>query len=135
MDGMKFEHDGRMIETPLVVAFGPNGKPAELIGDMEAENCDHAGAAWSSSMALYCRRCGARMFLPARILAGLPDYEIEVMYREWQRAGWPEWAPEGWHVCPDAWTVIAHPLFAGVGGLAVRNDRLDNFPAVRHGGS
>ena len=35
VDTITFQHEGQTYEVPLVVAFGPDGKPAELIGDIE----------------------------------------------------------------------------------------------------
>lgn len=118
--------DGQAVSIPVVHAFGPDGKPAELIGDIEPQNCDHAGACWSSNLDMRCPRCGSRMFLPARILARLPATIIERMHALWCAAGWPEWHRDGWSL-NQYWRVIQHPLFTLTGGLAVRDDRLANY--------
>ena len=131
MDAITFQYEGQTFEVPLVVAFGPYGKPADLVGDMQPEHCDHAGAGWSSCLDLRCPRCGSRMFLPPRFLARRDAETLEEMHALWVRAGWPEWGGDGWRILRKFWTVIPHPAFAALGGLAVRNDRLDSFPEVR----
>lgn len=131
MDTITFTHQGQTFTAPVVVAFGPDGKPVDLIGDVEPENCDHAGACWSSNLDMRCPRCGSRLFLPPRFLAGRSEETIETMHALWVRAGWPEFSRGAWHILPEHWTVIPHPAFAHVGGLAVRNDRLNSFPEAR----
>jgi hypothetical protein len=127
MDTITFTHQGQTFNVPIVVAFGPDGKPVDLLGDVEPENCDHAGACWSSNLDMRCPRCGSRLFLPPRFLARRSEDEIETMHALWVRAGWPELARGAWLIRPASWTVLPHPLFAHVGGLAVCNDRLDSF--------
>jgi len=134
MDTITFTHQGQTFNVPVVVAFGPNGKPVDLLGDVEPENCDHAGACWSSNLDMRCPRCGSRLFLPPRFLARRSEEAIETMHALWVRAGWPEFIggqAARWNMRPEYWTVIPHPLFAHVGGLAVRNERLDSFPEAR----
>ena len=48
--------DGASLDIPVVFAFDAQGKPVELTGDTEPQNCDHAGAGWSSSLDLRCPR-------------------------------------------------------------------------------
>jgi len=121
--------DGATIDIPVAHAFDKDGKPVDLAGDTEPQHCDHAGAAWSSNLDLRCPHCGSRLFLPLRYLARRPEDEIETMHALWVRAGWPEYRNSAWHISPAMWTVIPHPLFTDLGGLAVRNDRLDSFAA------
>lgn len=122
--------DGQDVKIPIAHAFGPDGKPAELIGDIEPQNCDHAGACWSSCLDMRCTRCGSRLFIPPRHLARRPEEIIEDMHRLWCAAGWPEFVggKDGhWSIVPGKWTVIQHPLFAHVGGLPVRHDKLAGY--------
>lgn len=127
MDTITFEHQGQTFNVPVVKAFGPDGKSVELVGDLEPANCDHAGACWSSNLDMRCPRCGSRLFLPPRHLARREEEELETMYAAWVRAGWPEFSGGKWFILPEYWTIIPHPLFAHVGGLAVRTDRLEDF--------
>lgn len=126
MDTVTFTHQGTTFNVPVVKAFGPNGKPVELIGDIEPENCDHAGARWSSNLDMRCPRCGSRLFLPPRFLANRAEDLVEEMHAAWVKAGWPEFHGGQWSM-NEHWQTVAHPLFAHVGGLAVRSDRLDFF--------
>ena len=71
------------------MAFGPDGQPADLVGDVTPENCNHAGATWVSNLDMRCPRCGSRLFLPGRLLAYLPEATIERMNAAWEAAGWP----------------------------------------------
>jgi hypothetical protein len=118
--------DGQEMELPLVVAFTADGEPADLVGDVAPEHCDHKGATWSDCFDLRCPRCGSRLFLPASKLAHRPEAEIEKMHVLWVGAGWPSWSSGGWRV-PDGWTLHSHPFFVTVGGLPVRNDRYEVF--------
>lgn len=122
--------NGQTLEIPVAAAFGPNGEPVDLIGDVTPENCDHKGQTWSDCLDLRCARCGARLFMPGRFLANRPAEVIETMHALWVRAGWPSFrggdAPH-WSVKASQWTVIDLAEFAHVGGLAVRRDRLDSF--------
>jgi len=130
MDTITFEHQGKTFETPIVNAFGLDGKPTELIGDIEPQDCDHAGACWSSDLDMRCPRCGSRLFLPPRCLARRDTETVEAMYAAWVRAGWPHFmnSEARWSgIHGPHWTLINHPLFAQVGGLAVRNDHLNDF--------
>lgn len=126
--------DGQTLAVPVVSAFGPDGKPADLVGNVTPEKCDHAGAHWSSNLDMRCSRCGSRLFLPGRLLAYLPEDTIERMHALWCAAGWPEfrtWPEPGWHITPEHWTVVDDlPDFAHCGGLAVRRDRLALFQEV-----
>ena len=131
MDTITFTHQGQTFNIPVAVAFGPNGQPAELIGDVAPEHCDHAGARWSDNIDVRCPRCGSRLFLPPRFLARRAEAEIESMFAQWGRAGWPAFFDGAWHITPEYWTVIPMAAFAPLGGLAVRNDRLDRFPEAR----
>jgi DNA-directed RNA polymerase subunit RPC12/RpoP len=98
-----------------------------LIGDVEPADCDHAGACWSSNLDMRCPRCGSRLFLPPRHLARRPEEIIDDMHRLWCAAGWPEFVGGHWSIVPGGWTVIQHPLFAHVGGLPVRHDKLAGY--------
>jgi hypothetical protein len=125
--------NGKTLEIPVVFAFGPDGKPADLMGDVIPENCDHAGACWSSNLDMRCPRCGSRLFLPPRFLARRSEDVIEEMYAAWEAAGWPEFIggqAARWNIIPDKWTVLGVPEFAHVGGLPVRCDKLATFQAV-----
>ena len=108
--------------VPIVTAFDRDGKPVPLRGDLEPEQCDHAGASYSASLALRCPRCGIPMFLPPRKLAHLPGDIVDVMHDLWAAAGWPEWWRDGWHYKPEYWTMTEHVLFPD--GLPVCNGRL-----------
>ena len=108
--------------VPIVAAF-VNGQPAPLIGDTVVSACDHRGATWSSEFALYCHKCGARLFLPPRLLAHLPEQQIEQMATLWHLAGCPPWYGDHWGITPGYWTIIAVPTFAMTGGLPVLNTR------------
>jgi len=119
--------EGQDLDIPVVVAFAAPGRPADLVGDVEPENCDHKGATWSSCFDLRCPRCGSRLFVPPRFLAHRPEDEVKAMHSTWVKAGWPEWSQNRWSIIPAKWTIVNHPLFAALGGLAVRNDRLDSF--------
>ena len=126
--------DGQTVDIPLVVAFDRNGKPADLVGDLEPENCNHAGATWSSNLDMRCPRCGSRLFLPPKLLSYLAEDVIERMHAAWCAAGWPEFrcgSTPGWSIIPDKWTVIDDlPDFDHVGGLPVRCDKLATFADV-----
>lgn len=129
-DTITFEQGGKTFEIPVVFAFDQQGQPVDLVGDIEPEACSHTGATWSSNLDMRCPHCGSRLFLPTRFLACKPEAEIEEMHSLWVRAGWPEFIggrEAHWSILPEYWTVIEHPLFAAVGGLAVRKDRLDSF--------
>jgi hypothetical protein len=123
--------DGQTLDIPLVVAFDRRGKPVDLVGDVEPENCNHAGATWSSNLDMRCPRCGSRLFLPPRLLAYLPEAVIERMNAAWEAAGWPAFSGgenPGWRITPDKWTLLDDlPDFDHVGGLPVRCDRLATF--------
>lgn len=122
--------DGQEIEVPVVVALGPNGKPAELIGDIEPQDCDHAGACWSSTLDMRCPRGGSRLFLPPRLLAYLDEDTVETMHALWCAAGWPEFhggSDPGWSITPEHWTLTEHALFDHLGGLPVRHDRREVY--------
>jgi hypothetical protein len=77
-----------------------------------------------------CSRRGSRLFLPSRLLAYLDEDAIETMHALWAAVGWPAFiggqAPR-WNIVPERWTLTEHPLFAHVGGLAVRHDRREDF--------
>lgn len=92
------------------------------------EDCDHAGEDWSTDLGIRCSRCGARLFAPPRHLARRPRAVLEEMYRLWTAAGWPHVVTEPCSC--ERWTVIQHPLFSHVGGLAVRADKLASFPEM-----
>ena len=126
--------DGLTFDVPVAVAFGPDGKPVNLVGDVTPEDCNHAGATWSSCLDMRCPHCGSRLFLPVRLLAYLPETTIERMHAAWGAAGWPEFRGgdnPGWRGSPDKWKILDDlPDFDHVGGLAVRCDKLATFQAV-----
>lgn len=122
--------DGQTFEIPVAVAFGAGGRPVELGGDLEPWQCDHKGQTWSDCLDLRCVRCGARLFMPGRFLALRSAAELAEMHGAWVRAGWPAMSGGSWCIRSDRWTVLQHPLFAHVGGLPVRNDRLADFVEV-----
>ena len=126
--------DGQTFEVPVVVAFDRSGKPADLVGDVQPEDCNHAGARWSSSLVMRCPRCGSRLFLPPKLLAYLSENTIERMHSAWCGAGWPEFRggiTPGWSIIPDKWTVVDDlPDFDHVGGLPVRCDKLAAFQVM-----
>jgi hypothetical protein len=134
MDTITFETPtGQIFEIPFVVAFGPDGKPADLVGDVEPENCDHAGQTWSDCLEMRCTRCGARLFLPGRFLARRPEEVLERMYAAWCAAGWPSFiGGQGAHWTDHGagWQMLPLPDFQHVGGLPVRADKLEAFAAV-----
>jgi hypothetical protein len=80
---------GKTFDVPVAVTFGPDGKPADLVGDVAPEDCDHAGQMWSDCLDLRCRRCGSRLFLPGRLLARRDEETLERMHAAWCAAGWP----------------------------------------------
>ena len=126
--------DGQIFDVPVVVAFGPDGKPVDLVGDTAPERCDHRGATWSSNLDLRCPFCGSRLFLPTQLLRYLDEKTIERMHTAWVAAGWPAFVvgrDPHWSIVPDKWTVLDDlPDFYHCGGLPVRNDRLATFQAA-----
>ena len=127
---VEFLIDGLTI--PVVVGFNDDGTfqtAAELARrpKIDPAVCDHAGATWSSNLAMRCPKCGSPMFLPPRLLAYLPADEIRKMDVIWSAAGWPEWRGESWFIIPDKWQIEEQPLFAHCGGLPVRQDRRQQF--------
>ena len=121
--------NGQTLEIPVAAALGADGQPVDLIGNLEPWSCDHTGQRWSDCLDLRCVRCGARLFMPGRFLALRSAEVIEIMHSSWVRAGWPSMSGGSWCIRSDMWTVLQHPLFAHVGGLPVRNDRLADFAA------
>jgi hypothetical protein len=120
------------VTIPVVVGFNPDGTfqtAADLARRQRIDpaDCDHAGATWSSNIALRCPKCGSPMFLPPRLLARLHGSVIAAMDAIWSAAGWPEWHGESWSIIPDKWTIMSHPLFDHCDGIPVRNDRLEQY--------
>lgn len=113
---------------PIVVSFGRDGAPVGRTGNLDPEQCDHAGECWSSDLVMRCPRCGARLFAPPRHLARRPRAVLEEMYRLWAAAGWPDLVTRPYSC--DRWVVVDHPLFAHIGGLPVRRDKLATFPGM-----
>lgn len=127
---VEFLIDGFTI--PVVVGFGPNGElqtAADLARRQRIDPaaCNHAGATWSSNLDMRCPKCGSPMFLPPRLLAYLSAATISAMDLLWSAAGWPEWRDLAWSIRPEFWAIEQHPLFAHCGGLAVRNDRREQY--------
>ena len=127
---VEFLIDG--ITIPVVVGFNSDGSfqtAAALARTQRIDpiDCDHAGATWSSNLAMRCPKCGSAMFLPPRLLAYLPAAIIQAMDLLWSAAGWAEWRGESWSIIPDKWKIEQHPLFDHCGGLAVRNDRREEY--------
>jgi hypothetical protein len=116
--------------VPIAPALDAGGHPVDLIGDIESWGCDHKGQMWSDCLDLRCVRCGARLFMPGRFLALRSAEVIETMHAAWVRAGWPGMTGGAWCIRSDMWTILQDPLFAHVGGLPVRNDRLADFATV-----
>ncbi len=115
-------------EIPIVAAFDRQGHPVPLRGDKMEFLCDHAGATWSYNLDIRCPICGARLFLPPKMLALLPEATLEAMYRLWCAAGWPPWYDGEWGIVPEFWFMVEHPLFACLtGGLPVQNSRAIQF--------
>lgn len=111
-------------EVPLMNAFNRLGQPVPLRGTKAPEACAHTGATWSSNLDLRCPICGARLFLPPKILALLPEVTLEEMHRLWSAAGWPPWYDGAWGIVPEYWLMIDHPLFMALtGGLPVSKSR------------
>ncbi|MBN1954826.1 MAG: hypothetical protein JW900_07225 [Anaerolineae bacterium] len=117
--------------APLAQAFDPHGHVIRVAPDRTPAKCDHAGAVYSCQLDMGCPRCGARMFLPPRFLANLEADVIEAMHNCWGDAGWPWYSGGRWTtvggIQPDGtatWTVLPHPLFAMVGGIPVRHDKV-----------
>ena len=113
---------------PVVVGFNPDGSfltARELVQRalIAPSHCDHAGATWSSNLAMRCPQCGSSMFLPPKYLAHRPAATISAMDLLWSAAGWPEWGTDAWRILPERWTIEAQPLFDHCGGLPVREDR------------
>lgn len=126
---VEFESDGIVI--PVVVGFSRDGSvvtAADLAARARVDpaKCDHAGASWSSNLAMRCQKCGSPMFLPPRLLAYLPAVTIAAMDVLWSAAGWPEWRGEAWHI-NEHWTLHQHPLFDHVGGIPVGKGYEDRF--------
>lgn len=120
--------------VPIIIGLDTHGAlTAADLAQRQLTNpadCDHAGSRWSDNLALRCPRCGAPLFLPPRLLAQLNASTLTAMHALWVAAGWPLWRGETWAAWPEHWTIEPHPLFAHTGGIAVRNDRLDQFRAV-----
>lgn len=119
------EIDGMTLS--VVAALGPDGQPVYLQNDLQPEECDHVGQSSSGSLALYCARCGVRLFVPRHFLANLPAATIERMHELWRAAGYPEWLGGGWAITPSYWQIVDHPLFAALGGLPVLHTAMDRF--------
>jgi hypothetical protein len=127
---VEFLVDDRTI--PLVVGFNPDGSfqtAVELVQRalIAPSTCDHAGATWSPSLVMRCPKCGSSMFLPPKLLAHLPAATISAMDLLWSAAGWAEWGTDAWRIPPEHWTIVEHPLFAHCCGLAVRNNRREQY--------
>jgi len=114
------------VDVPIVNAF-MHGRPTPLIGCTDPEACDHAGATWSSDLELRCPTCGSRLFLPPRFLACKTESEIDQMHSIWHAAGCPPWYPSGWGIVPQYWHIAPIRQFAALGGLPIRNDRLESL--------
>lgn len=120
---------------PVVVGFNADGTFLTA-GDLAKRQrldpaiCNHAGATWSSNLAICCPQCGSAMFLPPRLLSYLPAATISAMDLLWSAAGWPEWLGESWNIIPEHWTIMQLPLFDHCGGLPVRTGRLTKFEAA-----
>ena len=115
-------------DVPLVNAFNRLGQAVPLRGTKAPEACAHTGATWSSDLDMRCPRCGGRLFLPPKMLARLPEEQLETMYRLWQAAGCPPWYGSAWGIVPEYWFTVEHPLFVGLtGGLPVANRNAIRF--------
>lgn len=126
---VEFDFGGVII--PVVVGFNRDGTfqtARELAARQRIDpaTCNHAGASWSSNLAMCCPKCGAEMFLPPRLLAYLSAETIAIMDELWSAAGWPEWHGESWSI-NEHWTLQQLPLFDHCGGIPVRDDCKDRF--------
>lgn len=92
-DSISVRYGDQVLTIPVVAAL-VGGQPAELTGDLQAEECDHRGASWSQSLALHCPRCGIRLFAPGGLLAYKSEAEVEELHRQWRLAGYPD--VRGW---------------------------------------
>ncbi len=128
---VEFLVDG--VTIPIVVGFNDDGSWQTASDLARAQRidpsaCDHAGATWSSNLAMRCPRCGAAMFLPPKLLKYLPAAAISAMDLLWSAAGWPEWRGLSWSIRPEHWQIAPNaPFFDHCGGLAVRNDRREQY--------
>jgi hypothetical protein len=120
------------LSIPLVIGRSADG--AELTAhdiarreQIQPEDCNHAGATYSSNLAFVCLRCRQPMFLPPRLLAYLPASTITAMQELWRAAGWPQWENQHWSIVPQHWTMTEHLLFDHCGGIPVRHDRQQQF--------
>jgi len=122
------------VAIPVIVA-GRRGGLHTTAADLAARrrrnptDCDHAGATWSSNLAMRCPRCGVPLFLPPHLLAHLSATMIAMMDELWTAAGWPPWSSRdnAWHILPDHWQIAGHPLYDYLGGLPVHRDRQQQF--------
>lgn len=112
------------VSLPVAWAFDAQGNPVPMQIDRSPLNCGHEGSQYSSNLDVRCPRCGAPMFLPATVLANIDRATIDEMDRIWSDAGWPEYRRGEWATVPTHWTYQSHPLFANVGGIPVRTDKL-----------
>lgn len=120
---------------PIVVSFRRDGIPVTEVGDLEPATCNHAGETWSSDLSMRCTQCGVRLFASPEVLAYRSAAVVEQMYKMWQAAGWPHlYVPLFGRVMwiTDNWELIQHPLFAHIGGLSVRRDKLDAFRQMEY---
>jgi hypothetical protein len=140
MDEMDTDDPGRSRTIPLVVGWDPATGTmitARELGQRRRilpEECDHAGASWSPNLVVLCPHCRAHMDIPPRFLARRPASDLTTMHELWRAAGWPEWVSDngrsGWNAPAEYWQIMDHPLFAGMGGIAVRHDRVFQFTAL-----
>lgn len=123
------EEEAALLERlPVAVNFGPGGVPVfDVAGAVRPEACAHSGQAYSSDFEARCACCGAALFLPPSILAGLPADTIDGMHAEWKRGGCAPWLNGHWSIVPEYWLLFDVPGFAACGGLAVLRRRADSF--------
>lgn len=117
------DKEGANHVAPIVMNFDAQGQPVFAKSQIPSDpsDCDHAGHCYSCNMDVRCPDCGARLFLPGRILANLSRATLELMHFLWRAAGWPEYSGGRWAM---RWPIQAHPLFEKVGGIPVDPDRL-----------
>lgn len=137
--------DGAVAQVPVVAAFGSGSQPAgwgpvDVTGEIEPHKCDHAGATWSSDLALRCPKCGIPLFVPGRFLAFRHALAVALMHDMWRAAGCPPWYGAGWGTNPqpwqrrgaadgemDSWQIYQIAGFDELGGLPIMQSRKAAF--------
>lgn len=118
--------------SSIVINFDRDGTPVTSTGNLAPELCNHDGQTWSSDLGMRCTACGVRLFASPGVLAYRSRATVDAMYQVWQAAGWPHLSvPRFGRIwIADNWTLLQHPLFAHIGGIPVRADKLAAFQEV-----